>query len=665
MPDLNITILSDSAKIALQAAKRATDAAATVEGGVAAVEEAGVEQLGNIADAGDALLTAVTDIAESVASYREQFADTIDYATLAASQVRALEAIRAQDPNFWVDNRPVRGVDSPGRGTRDYTAFRTLEYALTQANVPTNAATIRVRNGQRHFLEHSDRENRYIGSQTKPCNFVGYGDGNYPAFLETRLPISQRQAWVNVSGTDSYKATITLRGTLNFSGTPSIAAVHMAMAEIVDDTVDPFGLAYEWKTGGANPAANEAAVIASSGGAFTFKYTGQTAGEIRGTGHVGDTFEFLVRTPNGTSPADKDILIPDWATGPVFHMNAGGIISTVGTCSKDTWQTNGINGALPTIEGAKVETHGHGTVYPVKVLGRVEATGRVNPGEPTYSIGQTGGYVWNMFTGGRITRDEPIITGSIKGKNFLTGPSMHGAGVTNEGCKLWDIFGDIELNNCGSAWEVYGALLTKGGRQRKGRVLCTEMTGGFIAYGTPIMTIAPDGGIFEPKAQSSPVMMQVGLTTLLVVMGSTNPGERYKLDASKLSNGAPYYDRLTLIRRLDETGDPPIVITQNTDDVTPVGHVPVQLTRDPVPGYYPAPNYVHKYFINCNFRRDLFGGLTSTARFATLHVDSLSSINLGNRTWAQIISFMGGSSNCFIEPGARAYKDDGTFDTYA
>ena len=194
----------------------------------------------------------------------------------------------------------------------------------------------------------------------------------------------------------------------------------MQLSEIVDEDADPFGTAYVWKTGGANHAANEAAVAATPG-SWTMKYAGMTAGEIRSTGYDGNTFIVRVKTLDGSSPGTKELELTDWDTGPVFFMNAGGIISQPGTCGKDSWQTSGINGFIPAIEGADVVTHGHANVETVNIYGQFKSRGKVMPGEATTASGQTGGYAYNGFLPGTDYRDQwHYIAGTMGASCYVT-----------------------------------------------------------------------------------------------------------------------------------------------------------------------------------------------------------------------------------------------------
>ncbi|MEO7691557.1 MAG: hypothetical protein ABIS51_19900, partial [Sphingomonas sp.] len=342
--------------------------------------------------------------------------------SLQAGMALSLSADRMLYPVTYVDN--IMGTDAAGYGAHPRKPVATFAYAYVPS--PTVDTTILLRHGQRHMLTPpADGNDYYIGSLAHHTNLGGFGpEGNYGFCFDTRMPLSG-QTWTASGG--GWSTTITLRNQLNFVGGANVAGVHLMLWHVTAPHDDPLGEYCSLQIGNANPAANDTAVDATIGvTAWSIKYAGQTAGDIRGTGHVGDTYTLHIKMADGSNPNGKPLFLTDHRGGTTITCGSHGHIVLIGTTGKDsvsfTPAGNASLGVIPWFESiTMLGCGGHGGVGPKCTVGAFTAIGVPIPGEVSYPYGQSGGAGCHNFSAGFDLSNQYLYNGSIHTRNFAIG----------------------------------------------------------------------------------------------------------------------------------------------------------------------------------------------------------------------------------------------------
>ena len=593
--------------------------------------------------------------------------DTGDFS---AAKARELETERMQDPFYYVDLE--NGSDGAGRGGRSYKAMRTFDYAYAAVSGPyttTPSSSLLLRNGQQHLVTPtSDGNNLYMGSiigtTGYTINIGGFGgDGAYGASLDTRMPLAG-QAWTASGG--SWVTNVTLHNPLSFGGLPGITGVHMQVWHVPDPGNDVLGTLAEWKTGGANPAANDTAVGAASDFAFSFAYAGQSAGEIRGTGHSGTDYILRVKMADGSDPTGQPLFLTDFASGISFLGGRHGHVVILPTVSKDTcdFYPDQYN-FMPWFESLTIiGTPGHSGVGPKSTVGKFTGHGVPTPGEAAFATGQTsGGGGCHNFTQGKDMRTHYLYNGSLDIKNQTIGCYIHGGGGGPEGYRGWIVRGDILMDNCTTGFNTGGLLLE--GFKHYGRLLMTEGTHLVETSGEPLWRLAGSGGSFKGKNSQVCLVTCANTGNPDITIGSDDPTETFILDCSDVTAIDPNYNAGLIYTRVDSasvTPAPTITLKGVVDETIINAGTGTYKMGLMATGFYPNAPYVNLVLIRSRLG-DLWRGnnyATSDSWPRSLYVDGESSVGFNGRNWANIeAAYAALGWPCTILAGAQAIDSSG------
>lgn len=631
----DLTQLDSQVAVAVGAA-----ATATTEAGIAtAAAAAAVASNASLLDVKSVLESGIQETAVS----------------LAAGMARSLSADRMLEPVTFIDK--IMGVDAAGRGARPRNPIATFGYIYTPT--PTVDTTVLFRAGQQHMIiPNSDGNSLYIGAGAHRVNIASYGpEGNYGACLDTRMPLAG-QTWTASGG--GWSTTVTLRNSLDFSGAANIAGVHLMLWHVPAPHDDVLGDYCELHIGGANPAANDTAVDGTSGvTAWSIKYAGQTAGDIRGTSHVGDTYTLHIKMADGSNPNGKPLFLADYVSGVNLTTGSHGHVLIIGTTGKDSANFNpagGVSlGLIPWFESLTfLGVGGHGGVGPKCTTGAFIAIGVPIPGEATFATGQTGGGGCHNYSAGFDLTNQYLYNGSIHTKNFaIAGCYAHGSGGGGEGYRGWNVDGDIVQDNCTTGLEIEITLIE--GFKHAGRLILTNGQQGVNSYPGQYFQLAGRGGLFKPKNSQACYASFTGGGAREIVLGSDDPEEIMVLDASQVNGGAPDFNTPTIFSRSGTDSDAPPSLTLKHHEDRTVISAGVHKFSIPDAGFDPNRPYAHLTLIGSKL-----GDMWPSFDFAphwpsSLYIDGNSEIGFHGRNWAAIEAAMAALGNpCTILTGAKA-----------
>jgi len=582
--------------------------------------------------------------------------------SLPTGMADSLSAERMLDPVTYIDK--ITGVDAAGRGTRSYKAVQSFGYIYNPA-APADT-TVLFRNGQQHMLiPNADGNSLYIGNITHRTTIAGYGpEGNYGACLDTRMPLAG-QIWTASGG--GWSTTVMLRNSLNFgTAGANIAGVHLMLWNVPAPHDDVLGSQFELKIGNANPAANDAAVDATADvDAWSIKYVGQVAGEIRGLPHVGDTYVLHIKLADGSDPNGKPLFLADFNSGVNLTAGAHGHVVIIGTTGKDSANFapmgNASLGQIPWFESlTMLGVGGHGGVGPKCTVGDFRAVGVPIPGENTYSVGQTGGGGCHNFSAGFNLSNQYLYNGSIHTYNFgVAGCYAHGSGGGGEAYRGWNVGGDIVQDNCTAGFEI--EITLNEGFKHYGRLILTGGQTGVNSYPGQYFQLAGRGGLFKPGNFQATLASFTGSGARTTIIGSDNPDEIFILDAALVNAAAPdFHGPKLYARSLSDMGAAPTLILKHVEDHTVV--VPGVANKFQIPdsGFDPNNPYVNLHLIGSKLG-DMWPAFDFAPHWpSSLYIDGNSEIGFHGRTWAQIEAAMAALGNtCTILPGAKAVNAAG------
>jgi hypothetical protein len=581
--------------------------------------------------------------------------------SLQAGMAYSLAIDRILYPVTYVDN--VMGTNAAGYGAHPRKPVSTFAYAYVDP--PVADTTILLRHGQRSMLTPpADGNDYYIGGLAHHTNLGGFGpDGNYGFCLDTRLDLSAL-IWTASGG--GWNATVTARNALNFTGAANIAGVHLMLWKVSAPHDDPLGEYCELHIGGANPAANDAAVDATNGvNAWSIKYAGQVAGDIRGTGHIGDTFIFHMKTADGTSPAGQPFFWPDHRGGITITCGSHGHAVVIGSTGKDsvsfTPAGNASLGLIPWFESfTLLGGGGHGGVGPKCTVGRFKSIGVPIPGEATFASGQSGGAGCHNFSAGFDFSNQYLYNGSIETGNYAVASLYaHGSGAGIEAYLGWNVPGDIISDNDTTTFEIEVTLIE--GLKHGGRLLTTNNSQIVNSYPGQNFWLARRGGLFRPKYSQAVIANYTGGGGRTTVIGSVNPDEPYIIDAANCHSGAPDFVTAILYARRGADGDPPpTLILMHVEDRTDTSGGVLGFSVPDSSGFYVNAGLIHLWLIGVTLK-DGWPSFDYAPHYpASLHVDATSTWGLHGRDWATIEADMATLGRvCIIEPGATAVDPAG------
>lgn len=322
-------------------------------------------------------------------------------------------------PDFYVSND---GSDSDN-GLSDATAWATIATAYSGT---TSGVSIGLRAGQNHRRRSasSDHSNRSFGK---------YGAGDDPIF-DARKHIPGA-TWVLETGS-VYKTTITLDDASTPSGVTTSSLANFNAAVWLDETF------LEWKTGGANIAANIASVAATPG-SFTIHKTGSTVQDPR-SDTSGTSYEIYVHLPDGSNPTGQAVSHASY--GKAAGLQGGRHYGLVfkGGHGKDHTAIVSYSGTIPHLQDCSSLDFGeHGWVGPLNTTG-CSFIGKPRPLMLAADRGRSRGGALNLFTTTART-SETLTHHNLTVKNAWVGLYGHGSG--NQGYNQIDLTGTLTIEN--------------------------------------------------------------------------------------------------------------------------------------------------------------------------------------------------------------------------
>lgn len=355
--------------------------------------------------AGKAALDAVKIVADRSEAKSDTLADLINsfsFGQMLDSRINDIRTVAK-----FVD--AVSGSNS-NTGNDALSPYQTLEHAINNTSA---GQVIALRAGQRHNtggIATNVAVNRAL---------VTYGDGATPAVLDARQALNGVTWTARPGTTNCWEAVVVGRATTANNGVNSASwTYHLWFPN------DVHGV---WKVGGADIAANVAAVDGQAG-AYTVHREGSLVQDPRSDSNA-TTYRWIIRMPDSSNPNGKDIWISDrsaaWASANGLALRD---MIQYGASGKD-FASSPYSFPFAVLDGVErrdVNQHGH--VGPAHVRRTFKAVGYAIPGTTTGDgSGRANGGGYNIFSANDLTsRDIDIDTLDLT--NFLQGLYGHGSG---------------------------------------------------------------------------------------------------------------------------------------------------------------------------------------------------------------------------------------------